>query len=548
MALEWTVEVRNPSLARVGQLSEHDLSDFLYVPRANNLGTWSVKLPDTVLNERGVRIPHALCAALRTQDAGLILTSPSGQVFSGPMIQATQEQSTTEPNGLWTIEGVSDLVEVAQVLSYPQPSNSNVGTQSVSNDVRIAKGEALLRAFVDVNIGPSASAARKVPALTLAPDLGRGPILTKSPRFQNLLELCQEIGTGASLCFDVVQVDSALQFQVSSQQDVSATVRWDIENNQLSSAKYGFSKPGLTRAIVAGQGEGTERTIIEVTTPLSLASEAVWGRIERFIDQRQTNDTAELTQAGLEALADEGSVVTSLQVVPSSAMAAGFGVSWFLGSFVTVVVGGQEIKAQVTEVPISITSAGVLVGAVVGDPTGFDWESVLAAKQSRTESRVSALERTAEAASLANFYTRDQLALVVSPPVCHVLSSAAQVTSATSAVFTTVTWNTAAFDTHGIHSGSRLTVPAAGFYRVLASATFAPAAGSVAIQFAVNGVARLETQTWVASATGAYTEPMTSSMLQLTVGQYVEVQVAAVATSQAIFEFRGYFELQFIRS
>jgi hypothetical protein len=72
-------------------------------------------------------------------------------------------------------------------------------------------------------------------------------------------------------------------------------------------------------------------------------------------------------------------------------------VDWFLGSWVTVVVNDQQIRAQVVEVPISITSSdGVLVGAVVGDATGFDWQAILAAKQSKTEKRVSALEQNAE--------------------------------------------------------------------------------------------------------------------------------------------------------
>jgi hypothetical protein len=209
--------------------------------------------------------------------------------------------------------------------------------------------------------------------------------------------LTQEIALGSDLLFDVVQVADGREFRVSAPQDVSSLVRWDIANNQLSKSKYGYSAPGVTRVFVAGQGEGSERTIVEVTTAASLLSEAIWGRIERFVDQRNTDDVDELTQAGLEVLATEGTTVTSLEVVPSSAMADGFGVDWFLGSWVTVVVNDQQIRAQVVEVPISITSSdGVLVGAVVGDATGFDWQAILAAKQSKTEKRVSALEQNAE--------------------------------------------------------------------------------------------------------------------------------------------------------
>jgi microcystin-dependent protein len=263
--------------------------------------------------------------------------------------------------------------------------------------VRSGLGEALMRAYISSNIGPTASTARKISDLSLSADGGLGVTLSKSPRFQNLLELTQEIALGSDLLFDVVQVADGREFRVSAPQDVSSLVRWDIANNQLSKSKYGYSAPGVTRVFVAGQGEGSERTIVEVTTPASLLSEAIWGRIERFVDQRNTDDISELTQAGLEVLATEGTTVTSLEVVPSSAMADGFGVDWFLGSWVTVVVNDQQIRAQVVEVPISITSSdGVLVGAVVGDATGFDWQAILAAKQSKTEKRVSALEQNAE--------------------------------------------------------------------------------------------------------------------------------------------------------
>jgi microcystin-dependent protein len=396
MALKWTVEVRDSSLARVGQLSEYDLTDFVAVPRMNNLGSWTITLPNTLLNDDGVRIPHALCAALRTQGAGIIVTGPHGVVLTGPMVFAEMLATARNPEGVWTIEGVSDAVLLSRPTAFPDPSNSDPATQTFSNDVRTGNGEALMRAYVSANIGPTAPTARQIADLTLSADSGLGVTLSKSPRFQNLLELTQEIALGSDLLFDVVQVADGREFRVSAPQDVSSLVRWDIANNQLSKSKYGYSAPGVTRVFVAGQGEGTARTIVEVTTPASLLSEAIWGRKERFIDQRNTNDVTELTQAGLEVLAKEGSTITSLEVVPSTDMAEGFGDKWLLGSWVTIVVNDQEVKAQVAETPISISSDGVLVGAVIGDPTGFDWESVLAAKQTKTESRVSALEQNAE--------------------------------------------------------------------------------------------------------------------------------------------------------
>lgn len=393
--LDWTIEVRDPSLARVGQFVDADLVDFLCVPRRNDVGSWSIKLPDTQIDETGKRVPHALCAALRAENAGLIVTGPQGVVISGPMIWAEQEQNPDEPEGTWTIIGVSDLVLSARHVAFPQPSNSNPATQTAANDVRTDKAERLLRSYFTANIGPSASSARRIADLTLAADLGRGPTLTKSPRFQNLLELQQQIATGSGVCFDLVQVGAGREFRVLTEKNVAALVRWDVDNRQLESAKYGYGAPDLTHAFVAGQGEGTDRKIIEVTTAESLAAAAVWGRHERFVDQRNTDDDGELTQKGQDELS-EGAVVRSLQVVPSADMAAGFMVDWDLASIVTVTVGNQNLIVPVSEAPIHINREGVFIGAVVGDPTGFDWESVLAQKQRKLEQQVSALQRDTE--------------------------------------------------------------------------------------------------------------------------------------------------------
>ncbi|MGY4859502.1 Gp37-like protein [Cryobacterium sp. AP23] len=406
-----TVEVRGADLVRVGQFDAKDLSDFICVPRMNTVGSWSIKLPDQVLDEDGRAVLHPLCWAVRQPSAGIVVTGMNGVILSGPMTYAAQEQKPEDPEGTWTIEGVSDAVILARAVAYPDPSlaDAQASSQSRANDVRTGTGESLLRQFTAFNI---CNGALRSPALNWAPagrlsdnrlrfqlegeTQNRGSSLTKRPRFQNLLELLQEIALGSGLIFDVVQILDGLQFRITEPVDVSQTQRWDVDNNQLSRAKYGFTAPGCTHVIAAGQGEGTARLIVEVSTTASRLAAAVWGRSERFTDQRNAETVAELQQAGLDILAEEGKAITSLEVVPSADLADGLGVAWMLGSMITVVVGDQEIQAPITETPISISSEGVIVGATVGDPTGFDWEALLSSRQSKLSSRVSALERNAK--------------------------------------------------------------------------------------------------------------------------------------------------------
>jgi hypothetical protein len=225
--LEWTLEVRDSARLRVGQIPEHDLTDFIAVPRTNDIGDWQFSLPHTVLDEAtGVRVPHELCAALRQRGAGIILSDPSGSVvMSGPMTSAIHTQLPDDPDGVWNFVGLSDTKILAMPVAYPQPWNADVSTQTVANDIRSGTAETLIRQYVSVNVGPAATVSRRIAGLTLAPDLGRGPVLQKSPRFQNLLELLQEIATGTDLMFDVVQSGTDLQLRILTRVDASADLR-----------------------------------------------------------------------------------------------------------------------------------------------------------------------------------------------------------------------------------------------------------------------------------------------------------------------------------
>ncbi len=68
------VEVRDSSLARVGQILSTDLVGFTAVLRFCKVGTWEIPLHAT----------SPLADALRAPGAGIIVTGPNGVLFSGP--------------------------------------------------------------------------------------------------------------------------------------------------------------------------------------------------------------------------------------------------------------------------------------------------------------------------------------------------------------------------------------------------------------------------------------------------------------------------------
>ncbi|MFI2673995.1 siphovirus ReqiPepy6 Gp37-like family protein [Streptomyces albidoflavus] len=354
----------------------------------NNVGAWKLILP----------AEHHLADTLRTPGAGIVVTGPTDVLMSGPVTVPEYAATPEDPGASITFEGVSDSVTLADMLAYPEPANPDATTQAAGHDERSGPAESVMHAYVTANCGPAAPAPRRRPLLTMGTDLGRGPVVTKAARFPVLGELLSEIASVAQLGFRIVQRGQALVFETYEVADRTREIRLDTLTGTLAGQRVTVSPPAVTRVIVAGQGELEDRHFVTVDSPDSLTAEADWGRrIERFVDQRQTDDAAELKQAGDEALAEGGATTVAVQAVPADdAGTMRYGTHWQLGDRVTVVAGGQELVSVVTGMKLKADSDGFRLGVLLGDPTGFRTDAA-GARVSAVESRVSSLERTAEA-------------------------------------------------------------------------------------------------------------------------------------------------------
>jgi hypothetical protein len=382
-----TVEVRDKTLARLGAVNLDEAELTLTITH-NNVGSWELSLP----------AEDELAQALAEPGAGIIITGPSDVLLSGPTAEDELAVNQSDYAGMVTFTGVSDSIILSDMLAWPQPSNSNPATQNVVADVRTGAAETLMHAYVNANIGPGASAARKNPLLTMGANLARGSSTTKSARFPKLGALLAEIGLVAGLGFRVVQRGAVLAFETYAIADKTTTVRLDAVNGTLTSQKVVTSAPGITRAIVGGDGEGVKQQIVAVSNTTAQAAELEWARpIEQFIDAKSSDTVAELTQAGNEALADDGFTAVSVQAVPADDMAMEFGVDWYVGDLVSIVrptseIQGMELTSPVTGCIIKVDDNGLRVGAILGDPKKLS--DPFGSRLAKAESRISALERS----------------------------------------------------------------------------------------------------------------------------------------------------------
>lgn len=378
-----TVEVRDKTLARVGQFTEFDLVDFRAVMRNNNVGSWSVRLP----------VGNLIAEYLRQPGSGIIVSTAQGTMFSGPTTSVVTEQSVDDTKGTYVISGVDDSVILKERLAYPTPSTADVSAQTIAYDIRTGVAETVMKQYVDANL-VSAPAVRKVTGLTIQPTANLGASVRASARFDTLQELLRGLADVSGLSYAIEQVGSVLQFQVWQPVDRSSYIRLDLDNGQLTKTQYSYIQPKVTRTIVGGQGEAELRTFIERTSSDSLTAETTWNRrIEVFKDQRNTNNLTELQLAGDEILSVDGKTKVSVDIEPTDDSTMRFGVDWNLGDRVGVVVGNTTLTAVVTEVALLVKKDGVRLAATVGEPAALDFETQLVAKTTDQALRLSQLER-----------------------------------------------------------------------------------------------------------------------------------------------------------
>lgn len=373
--MTWTLEVRDASLERIHEVTR--FSKFSTVLRFNNLSTWELDLPATT----------AAASALLERGAGIIATRDGETMLSG-LVTRRHRVRNKEENRI-SISGIDDTVWTGRRLAPPVPDGPPYDTDG--HDVRTGPAETVMHEFVDVNAGPGAITARRAPGLTLAPDLGRGSVVTGRARFHVLLELLQSLAlAGGDLGFRIVQVDDELQFQVYEPTDLSASVVFSLELGNLSGYEQLAEDPEANYYVGAGAGELVDRIFVERGDPASIVN---YGRIEAFRDRRDTADTAEITQTLDEELAQNAERM-SLSINPSNTRAVAFMDDYRLGDRVSAVIDGEEIIDVIREVAIDLDSKGETVTPTIGSPN-LEPNAIfrMFKRIGKAESRIGSLER-----------------------------------------------------------------------------------------------------------------------------------------------------------
>ncbi|MFJ9101288.1 siphovirus ReqiPepy6 Gp37-like family protein [Streptomyces sp. NPDC102405] len=352
------VYVRDSTLHRLGQVA--DYTDLTVVPRFNAIGAMTMTLS-----------ADSPSAPLLVEGNGLIVKTAAGRtIMSGPIRTPDWSRSESDAgSGKLTIGAVSDEEVLARYTCWPSPT-AVIGSQTASvYKINVAAVETGMRDLVNLNAGPGALASRKNPLLTLATNGLHGAALVREVnQFDNLLTVLQDIAGAAGLGFRVIQVGSALQFQVFQPADLSGTARFSFGLGNLTDASYSTTPPTCTRAIVVAGGGASPRVCktYDRTDPL-------WPGLvlEQFVDQTSVDTasvdlTAQMDQAGEEALTS-GAGQGSLSISPIDLPMLRYGRDYNVGDTVSAQLrGGTWYTDVCREVALTSSTSGSSTKATVG--------------------------------------------------------------------------------------------------------------------------------------------------------------------------------------
>lgn len=300
-----------------------------------------------------------------------------GQIWdAGPIVDVEIRRSVEGEDsgaGRVTVTWAGDMLWIAGRLVYPNPAQT-AGSQTADRYTYSGNAETAIRNLVNLNAGPGALTARRVPRLILGDVAGVGGNIKVSARFSPLADEIRSAAiAGGDLGFRTRQVDDDIVFDVYEPQDLTGQVRFSWGLGNLREAGYKRTLPTATVAIVGAQGEGADRDITEhINTP----GATNWGRVEVWADRRDTDDTDTIDQAGEETLL-ENAERAQLSTVTVDTDTQRYGVHYELGDRVSIEYRpGREVADVVQAVQLEADATGLeRVTATVGtqeasaDPT-----------------------------------------------------------------------------------------------------------------------------------------------------------------------------------
>jgi len=351
---EYRIDLKTLSGEKVAELTGADGLGFLalaYTKRVNEPGLLSFTLDGNnpalgLLQRRGqVEVWR------RNRRLGIDWYVDFRGLYLGQRHQ-TQDYSTAQI----TCPGVMTMLGWRHI-AYPAGTTDR---SAFSNQ----RAETVMKTLVNRNVGPGATTTDgrlrngTIPGITVAPDQGRGNLVTWNCAWDNLLTSLQQLAGIAGGDFDLTQTDPAeWTFEFYPGQlgtDRSGTLTFSLSFGNMGGPVYTLDYTGAkTVAIVGGQGREEDR---ELSVVLGDEYATDWD-IEVFVNASSAKTAQGRIDAGLAALYERRTKETLSYEVLQTASAA-YGRDYFLGDLVRAQYGPMSVTQKVAGVTVEFDSDG----------------------------------------------------------------------------------------------------------------------------------------------------------------------------------------------
>ncbi len=399
--MTWEIVPRDADLGRtLDPLSRWTSLDL--VERYNAPDTWVI---EGAAAELSTITPGMGCILARD---GQVVTS--GKVRSIDRTAGYSEDDSGRPvlQDTITLGFIADSRRLWERLCYPDPTHLITDEQSVfsvSHDTRTGPHEDLILGYIADNLGPAAPiASRRLADLVLPTSLERGEIITKKARMNVLGDLVAELAEQAGLRVRIVHDEQTgtprLLLVIDDVPDVSENIIFgppDVgrATGHVTSWGYKIEAPTATDPIAFSAGEMTER---EATRLSDADAIELWGdRVEMLVDQRQTDESSEITAALRDRLI-EGATPVSVEFSVAPGGDTVYRTDYDVGSRVGVELPGlpDEVSDNVIREAHTQIQHGQreTFSLVVGTPGAQSASTARAARLNRALQRIALIERS----------------------------------------------------------------------------------------------------------------------------------------------------------
>lgn len=276
----------------------------------------------------------------------------------------------------WLIKAHELKTIVAQRITMP-PNHT-------AYDNKSGNAETVMKHYIDTNIVNPTDSKRAISNFVIAESQNRGQHIEHQSRFKNLSDEMNELSTISGLGWIVYINPETKQYvfdclesrDLTANQSTNPPVIFSPEFDSVKSLKFMESKLNYKNtAIVAGQGEGTARSVVEVGSLEGLERHEVYidARDISSVDENQnaipkTEIEAKLIDRGNQKLL-ESKQETFLegQILTNSTFS--YGLDYDLGDIVTIQNKdwGVTMDARITEIKEIYEKSGFRLEATFGN-------------------------------------------------------------------------------------------------------------------------------------------------------------------------------------